>query len=282
MQSKYFRIICAGTAVLMAVLACSTADIPGGAKPATATGAPKPAATLTLTLTTLPSETLTPTLEITATITPTVGPSESATPDVVLGQVNKQTNCRTGPGAIYDLVATYSAKTNLQIVAQDLGGGYIFVQNPANPTEACWIPAGNITTTADLSALPAYTPLPSPTASPSFTIQYKNMDKCKSNLFTRFVVVNTGSVPFRSAYVKVTNTKSNEVTQQAVNAFDMTVGCIVAKNIAPLGPGQTGYLQSELFQKNPSGQKMHAVIQVCTEQALKGVCVTQTLDFIAK
>jgi hypothetical protein len=215
-------------------------------------------------------------------MTLTLEPSITPTEDVVMGVVNKQSNCRSGPGAMYDLVAVYQAKVSLQIVGRDLGGGYVYVQNPDKPEDACWILQTSITTTADLSPLPAFTPPATPTAAPDFTISFKNTDTCKGNIFTRFIVVNIGSAQFRSAYVKVVNTKNNEVTQQAVNAFDLTVGCIVAKNIAPLAPGQTGYLQSELFQKNPKGQKLHAVFQLCTEQGLKGVCVTKVLDFIAK
>jgi len=141
----------------------------------------------------------------------------------------------------------------------------------------------SLTISGDLTPLPAFTPPPSPTLAPDFTVTYKNIDSCKGNAFVRFTVVNTGSAGFRSAYIKVTNLKNNEVTQQAVNAFDLTVGCVVAQNIAPLGIGQTGYLQSDVFQKSsPKGQKMQAVFQLCTEQNLKGSCVTQTLQFVAK
>jgi hypothetical protein len=85
-------------------------------------------------------------------------------------------------------------------------------------------------------------------------------------------------MPFRSAYIKVINLKTNDSTEKAVDAFDLTTGCIIAKNIAPLEAGATGYLSSEAFLKDPRGNKMKAIIQVCTEKSSKGVCVNNIVD----
>jgi len=282
MRSNYFRAVSAGTVILLAMLACNAVNIPGGAGQQTS-----PAATQAVVFTSTPTlaellPTDTATQELTATVTLTLEPSLTPTEEVALGVVNRVTTCRTGPGSAYDKVATYQPNTSLQIVGRDLGGGYVYVQNPDKPDEACWMLLTSLTTSADVTPLPAFTPLASPTLAPDFTVTFKNYDTCKGNVFTRFIIVNTGSVQFRSAYVKVTNLKNGEVTEQSVNAFDLTVGCVVAQNIAPLTPGKTGYLQSDLFQKNPKGQKMSAVFQLCTEQGLKGSCVTRTLTFTGK
>jgi hypothetical protein len=179
---------------------------------------------------------------------------------------------------MYDRLATFQADTQIEIVAADLGGGYWFVKNPEKPETFCWVWGNNLKIEGDTSLLPALTPPATPTASPDFSVEFKNFDKCKERTFARFIVVNTGGFQFRSAYVKVTDLKTGEVTEIAVNAFDLTVGCIVAQNIAPLTAGSTGYLQSNGFKKDPRNNKLKAVLMLCTEQGLKGTCMTKVID----
>jgi hypothetical protein len=76
----------------------------------------------------------------------------------------------------------------------------------------------------------------------------------------------------------VTDQRVNRSVEQAVSAFDLYVGCVLAKNIAPLDPGGTGYLTSPPFKWSVSGHKVRAVIMLCTEKNLKGTCVTQSID----
>jgi hypothetical protein len=237
---------------------------PATAPPPTDTVTPLPP-----TFTATPTDTPTPAVTATATLTPTA--------NIPIANVFKDTNCRSGPGQSYDLVVLIKADTKVEVVAKDLGGGYWYVRTPDQPDAFCWLWGSNATIEGDTSALPAYTPPPSPTPAPDFTVEFKNFDACKGT-FARFIVVNTGGYPFRSAYVKVTDTKTSEVTENSVNAFDLTVGCIVAQNISPLASGATGYLQSDHFKKDPKGHKLLAVIMLCTEQGLAGVCVTKTLE----
>jgi hypothetical protein len=169
--------------------------------------------------------------------------------------------------------------TKVEILAQDLGAGYYwFVRNPENVEEGCWLLAQNAKVSGDTASLPVYTPQASPTPAPAFAIEFKNFDLCKGSIFVRFSITNTGGVPFRSAYVKVTDTKTGESEEHSLNAFDLSVGCIIAKNIAPLNSGQSGYLQSPEFKKDPRAHRLNAVIMVCTDQNLKGTCVTQSLE----
>jgi len=297
-----FRIFCALSAILMAMAACA---LPTTSKQVTPTlQGPVPTSNMNFieqagTQTALaalvsstpqsklptdtpsaPSETALPTGTATETPLPVgVLPSETPTltPEPVFAEVMKDTNCRTGPSGAYDLVTTFKAGDKVEVAARDLGGGFIIVKNPANPEEECYILANNVKLAGDTSILPQYTPLASPTASPNFTAEFKKFDTCKGDVFALFTVENTGSVPFRSAYVKVTNLKTGESAEQAVNAFDLWVGCMIAKNIAPLDAGGSGWLTSSLFLHDPRGNKMGAVIQACTEKALKGVCVTTTI-----
>ena len=285
------RIFCAVSAILLAISACA---IPTSSK---ATPTPEGLSTVTQPVLAVeaspssqpelptdtplaPSETALPTGTPTETPLPVgVPPSETPTltPVPIFADVMKDTNCRTGPSGAYDLVTTFKVGDKVEVVARDLGGGFIVIKNPANPEEECYILVNNVKLAGDTSILPQYTPLASPTASPNFTATFKKFDDCKGDVFVLFDVVNTGSVPFRSAYIKVTNLRTGESAEQAVSAFDLWVGCMIAKNIAPLDAGGSGWLASNLFLHDPRGNKMRAVIQACTEKALKGVCVTTTI-----
>ena len=282
MISNRFRIFCALSAIILAALACAlpqnttvTPTVQVSAAPTRAASATTPA--VPTTQPELATETETSTLAVTETATLPVGvfPTETPTPTLepVFADVMKESNCRTGPGSAYDLVATYQTGTRLQVVAKDLGGGFIFTQNMTKPDEQCYILANNVKLTGDTSLLPQLTPLPSPTAAPNFTATFKKFDLCKGDVYAQFVIVNTGSLPFRSAYIKVTNLKTNESAEKVVDAFDLTTACIIARNIAPLDPGATGYLSSELFLHDPRGNKLRAIFQLCTEKSLKGTCI---------
>jgi hypothetical protein len=267
-----------------AALVLSACNMPSANATAEATARTEPSATeavmvIEAATQTMPAEAIssdTPT--VTATETSTPKPSATATPEPPEAKVVRETNCRTGPGGMYKLVAKYQVGQMLEVVAKDLGGGYWFVKNPEKPEEQCYLLAQNITISGETTALPKFTPPPSPTAAPYFEVSFKKFDACHGESFALFVVENVGSVPFRSAYIKVTNQKINKSVEQGLNAFDLRVGCVLAKNIAPLDPGGTGYVASPTFKWSGHGEKLRAVIMACTEKNLKGTCVTQTID----
>jgi hypothetical protein len=295
MSSKQTSIFAAVSILLLASAACA---LPNTAPKASSTPGSSSALALAATQTALaalpspssspepvqsPSETPPPLSTETPTETPLpvgVFPTDTptATPETIWAEVMKTTNCRTGPGGMYDLVTTFEAGARLQVAARDLGGGFIAVKNPDKPEEECYVLVNNVKLSGEIAFLPQYTPLASPTASPNLKVTFKKFDLCKGDVLAQFVVENIGSVPFRSAYIKVTNLKTGQSAEQAVNAFDLTVGCIIAKNIAPLDPGATGYLSSPVFKNDPRGNKLRAIIHACTEKSLKGTCVDVVVE----
>lgn len=236
-------------------------------------------ATATIELTITQTEAVpTRTVIVTATETPVPEPSATNTPELPIAEVVRETNCRVGPAGNYDLVATYQAGQRLDVVAKDLGAGYWFVSNPERPEEQCYLLEQNITINGDTSALPKFTPRPSPTAAPYFNVDFRKFDTCEGEDFAIFIVENVGSVPFRSFYIKVTDQKVNKSVEHVLNAFDQRVRCVLAKNIAPLNPGETGYVNSPPFKWAATQNRLLAAIMICTEKDLKGTCVTRTVE----
>ena len=273
---SFFYILAIGAMILSA---CNLPDRVATAEVSAPTEQPLTTATARVELTPTRTEvTDTQTPALTATETPLTEPSATATPETPGAEVARQTNCRLGPAGNYELVATYQVGQKLEVVAKDLGAGYWFVKNPEKPEEQCYLLAQNIKISGDTGALPKFTPPPSPTAAPYFKVSFKKFDTCKGDDFALFMVENTGSVAFRSAYIKVIDQKVNKSVEQALNAFDLFVGCVLAKNIAPLDPGATGYVTSPPFTWTVTTNKLRAAMMLCTEKNLRGTCVTQNLD----
>jgi len=281
MRTTFFKLFYLLTTGVLVLSAC---NMPGNVAPTettTPTAQPTINATATIeaagTQTKQAEPTETPTVTPTETLTPK--PSATATSEPPIAEVVRESNCRVGPAGNYKLVAKYQVGQMLEVVANDLGAGYQFVQNPDKPEEQCYLLTQNIKITGDTSVLPKFTPLPSPTAAPYFEVSFKKFDKCEGKDYANFIVVNAGSAPFRSVYIKVTDQKVNKSVEQALNAFDQRVGCVLAKNIAPLNTGATGYVASPGFEWGGGREhKLRAVIMLCTEKDLKGTCVTQTVD----
>lgn len=280
MRTNFSNLLCLLITAGLILSACNLPDANATAEVSPPTEQAAATVTATLELTATQTEippTETPTATATETLTPE--PTATATPVVITARVGRESNCRVGPAGNYDLVATYQDGQMLEVVAKDLGGGYWFVRNPEKPEEQCYILANNITISGDPTALPKFTPRPSPTAAPYFNVSFRKFDTCKNEDFAIFVVENVGSVPFRSAYVRVTDPKAGKSVEHVVNAFDLWTGCIIARNIAPLNSGESGYLHSPPFKWNARGNKLQAVFQLCTEKDLKGACVIRTLEF---
>jgi hypothetical protein len=278
MRTTLFHLFCLLPVTLAILSACGLPARIAAAESTPSIESSTPTIVAILEWTATPTSQATETLTVTDTETPVPEPSETATPEVPKAEVVRETNCRIGPAGNYELVATYQVGQMLEVVAKDLGAGYWFVKNPEKPEEQCYLLAQNITINGDTAALPKFTPQPSPTAPPYFNVSFKKFDSCKGDDFALFIVENTGSVPFRSAYIKVIDQKANKSVEQALNAFDQFVGCVLAKNIAPLNSGATGYVISPSFKWTVNRDKLRAVIMLCTEKDLKGACVTQTID----
>jgi len=279
MRKIFFSLFYLLTLGAFILSACNLPDNSGTAEVSSPTEQPATNAPATTELTVTQTEVVvTQTPTSTATEAPLPEPSATATVEIPIAEVVRESNCRAGPAGNYELVTTYQVGQKLEIVAKDLGGGYWFIRNPEKSEEQCYLLAQNIKIAGDTSALPKITPQASPTSAPYFKVNFKKFDSCKGEKFATFTVENVGSVPFRSFYIKVTDQKVNKSVEQALNAFDQIVGCVLAKNIAPLDPGANGYVTSPPFKWTVNENKLRAAIMLCTEKSLKGTCVTQNIN----
>lgn len=109
----------------------------------------------------------TPEPEVTPTVTLTATTAFTATAAVPMISVTTNTNCRTGPGAIYDYRGALLVGESAEIVARSSIGNYWYIVNPDRPGEFCWLWGEYAVTTGNTGVLPAFTPPPSPT--PTYT-----------------------------------------------------------------------------------------------------------------
>lgn len=124
-----------------------TADALNGGESATDSGAVT-AATVT--------QTVQPTMTLTQTLT--LAPTESKP----MVSVSVDTNCRTGPGKIYDWIGALLVGEEAEVVGKSSDGQYWVVKNPDKAGE-CWLWANYASVTGPTTGLAEYTPPPTPT-----------------------------------------------------------------------------------------------------------------------
>jgi hypothetical protein len=110
--------------------------------------------------TTVPSPTFTETMIPTQTLTPTI--TLTPTLAVPMVSVSVDTNCRTGPGQIYDYIGALLTGEMAEVVGQSMDGQYWIIENPDQSGE-CWLWGNYATVEGPVAGLPQYTPPPTPT-----------------------------------------------------------------------------------------------------------------------
>lgn len=217
--------------------------------------------------------------EATATASPTPPPSETPTPEKTMVSVSVDTNCRTGPGKIYDYVGALLVGETTEVIARDPTGQYWYVQNPDQPGGFCWLWGQYATVSGNTSALPIYTPPPSPTPAPDFEILSAGIDSCVG-WYVEVRIRNTGTVTFESVTVTAKDLDTDtSVGGATYNEFEQWNGCLLADSKPQLEAGQAGWVNSYDFMYDPSGNEIKATVTACTGLNLTGTCVTKNIKF---
>jgi hypothetical protein len=114
-----------------------------------------------------PTWTPTATPSPTPTLVPTNTPVVTATPSIVTGRINGTVNARTGPGPVFQAIASLYEPTAVILVARSPDGKYYQVHQ-ANDDHPVWVSVAFVTiTNGDPSTLPVVdVPTPTPVPSP--------------------------------------------------------------------------------------------------------------------
>jgi hypothetical protein len=230
----------------------------------------------TLTALAPPQSTASPFPSATPSLTPTPLPLFSATPGTLLVSVSVPTNCRSGPGKVYDYVGALLVGETTEVVGWEGQGEYWYVRNPDEAGSFCWIWGKYATLSGSPAGLPVLTPPPTPTPSPNFSIVSVRVDKCVG-WYVSVKVKNTGTQAFESISIKVYDPAKDKTIGSAVyDSFEAWQGCIGGAPMPTLDSGETGYVQSNDFAYDPSGHNLKITVTLCTADGGGGTCVSRS------
>ncbi len=242
------------------------------------TKAPTLDATPSLTLTDIPTETLTPT------------PNYTFTPVIPLISVSVDTNCRSGPGKVYDYKGALLVGETAQILGRDPTANYWYIPNPDKKDAYCWVWGEYATINGNVSFLPIYTPPPTPTATntplptltptpaPNFKAEYTSLDVC-SGWWVELKLKNTGSYPFKSVEVEVKDTVTSITLSNLTDGFVDLNGCVSSATKDTLSTGLSTIISAPAFAYDPTGHKLRVRITLCSTTGLSGICITNKIEF---
>ena len=253
-----------GTAVMQTMVAGAT-QTAGPGLPVDPTGSPLPTSTLE-------APTATPTI----TLSPT--PIFTATSSIPLISVSVATNCRVGPGRVYDRVGALLVGEVAEIVARNPVGNYWYIRNPDRTDGLCWLWGEYATVTGNTGVLPIYTPPPTPTPVPAFDADYERLESC-SGWWVDIELTNTGGVTFESVSLTVRDTDTDIVVSLFSDSFTDLDGCVDSASRDRLNPGANRTVSSSAFAYDPTGHDLRATITLCSRDGQSGTCITETINF---
>ncbi len=102
------------------------------------------------------------TLEFTPTVTLT------PTPGIVQVSVSRETNCRTGPGPVYEALGILRVGQTAEVVGRNFINDNWIIKLSSNPAIVCWVWGQYATVSGNWEALPIIKtpPTPTPTVEP--------------------------------------------------------------------------------------------------------------------
>jgi hypothetical protein len=217
-----------------------------------------------------------PTFTPTATLSPT--PAFTSTPLIPQISVSVPTNCRVGPGKVYDRVGGLFVGEVAEVVGRDPVGNYWYIRNPDQSNGFCWLWGEYATVTGNTSVLPVYTPPPTPTPTPNFAAFYAGKDTC-TGWWVDIELDNTGGVSFRSISLTLRDTVTDTVLSLYADSFTDLSGCGTSNTKDTLPSGSSRTVSSPAFSYDPTGHKLRATITLCSSAGQSGTCATQVIHF---
>ncbi len=205
--------------------------------------------------------------------TPTSPPTITPTPTPWVN-ISGNTNCRFGPGSVYDLIKTYLAGDQALLLGKNAGEDFWYIQDTEQDNLYCWLWGHYATPVGDVASLPVFTPPPTPTPALNFSIAYEVSDCGAGSCWLWFSITNTGGVPLESVKTYAKNTVTSADATYNSNVFQTAVA---GPDISKANLGATVYTHSGQLP-NPSGNKVNVNITVCSLDGQSGVCLTKSLS----
>jgi len=244
------------------------------------------AQTLAAIVTNTPEFTPTPSLTPMPSLTYT--PTISLTPNYPRVSVSVETNCRSGPGTVYDKLGVLRVGETAEVVGRDSGSGNWIIRLPSNPAIICWLWRNYATVVGETTAVPVFTIPPTPTqkftSTPeaSFSVSYVDVTACAPAYAFHFQVNNTGKVTWESIRIVITDTTASSTTTHTLDSFRSYEGCALEINQLNLDPGEGGHVANinpGQLNYDPTGHQFTAVVTVCSQDGLAGTCLSKTINF---
>jgi hypothetical protein len=237
------------------------------------------AGTLAAMATITPEYTFTPSLTPTSSLTFT--PTFTLTPAVPMVSVSVQTNCRTGPGTVYDKLGVVNVGQIAEVVGRSASSDNWIIKLPSNPAITCWLWGYYATVVGDTTRLPVIIPPPTPTPVASFNVVFISKENCVGMFGIKLQITNNGSVTWESNRVTATDNVTTESHTIDRNEFPNynDIGCALVSSDLDLAAGEVGLTSTGTFGANPTGHNFTATIRVCSQDGLLGTCQEKTITF---
>lgn len=225
----------------------------------------------------------------TATAVPTSHPSPTitltATPMPPMVTVSVDTNCRTGPGLVFPYWDAFLVGMEAEVVGVLPARSYYFIRNPGDSKGFCWLWGEYASVTGELSLAPVMTSPPTPTATPrpfDVIIEFANTHDCAGVAFAALRLVNISGETFESVQLDIFNLDSS--TQLYGPAVENSPFLGSAGGCPPgstnLAPDQTKFIAGPIGTTAPSGNRLRATVDLCTQDGLGGKCLARSIEFV--
>lgn len=235
----------------------------------------------------MPTFTFTPLFSETPTVTETLPFTPTSTQPTISAKQN--TNCRKGPGPIYDRVGSLNIGQTALVYGRNSSSTWWYIENPNQPGSYCWVWGGSTSVSGATLELPVYTPPPPPATATAnlpasgvaFDITYVDKKKCSGDWYAYFKIKNNGNKALESVAIKITNltTATTLSSTSYDNPFLSGTGKCPPGNDS-LDAGESAYIAGFIGNVAANNQ-LKAGITVCTDEALGGKCEFKAIKFFA-
>jgi len=222
--------------------------------------------------------------QFTQTPSETPRPTLTFTPEVPTVSVSVETNCRTGPGTVYDILGVLFVGQTAEVVGRSAASDNWIIKLPSNPAITCWLWGQYATVTGDTTSLPVVAPPPTPTPAASFSATYLNTVTCGGLYGFRIKLVNTGSILWSSYKVDTYDATTGTSTTYTDDYFKDYTGCgPFANELHDLEPGEDGVggnWVGGVLHYDPAGHNITITLTLCPNDGMTGACISKSISFV--